>query len=89
MIDVCIEWGYPLDEAVGAKKTEENLKEACTVRQLINLQVSKYPKLSDTLEHNADGEVGILVIKKSRMLIDRDVIGDSCTLSFLLPLTGG
>ena len=89
MINISIEWGYPLDEAAGAKKTEESLKEACTVRQLIDLQVSRYPKLYDALEHNADGEVGIMVIKGARMLMDRDVIRDSCTLSFMVPLTGG
>lgn len=91
MAEICvkIEWGYPLYDAVGAKLTEERLPAPATVRELIDLQAAKYPGIESMLEKNPKGNVVALVVRNTQGLADETLLDSDCTLSIIVPLSGG
>lgn len=88
-IHIMIKWGYPLYEATGSRETEACADHQITVREFIDGQVERYPKLEELLEKNKNGKVAALILRDAVTLTDDECIDHDCTLSFMLPLSGG
>ena len=86
---VTLIWNYPLNEAVGADRTELSLESPATPRALISESVRLYPSLKEVLDRNSNGEYAAMVIEGKRLTQMDIPLSESCCLQVHATIGGG